>query len=149
MESDEAIQQIDETPLKPKRTRKVSEEQKIILAERMRKVNEDRISKAKVANEVILDVKEKQMKEKLEKIAIKKEKTKEAVSKEAKKVEATVSSVEPPPVKEKKVRKVYVEESESEEEIVYVTKPKAKPKAPVAQPKAQVAQEPKVVFKFI
>lgn len=145
MEPEEPTNQVDETPLKPKRTRKISDEQKVILADRMRKVNEARIAKAKAANEVILDVKEKQIKEKLEKIVTKKE----AVSKE--KVKKVEEVVPPPPtsVKEKKVRKVYVEESESEEEIVYVTKPKSKPKAPVAQPKAPVAQEPKVIFKFI
>lgn len=141
---------VDETPLKPKRTRKVTEEQKIILAERMRKVNEDRISKAREIHEkekitkiLVLDGKEKQAKEKLERIETKRESLKpKAVS-----IETPVAPVAP--VKEKKIRKVYVEqsESESEEEIVYVTKPKVvKPKAPV---KAPVAQETKVIFKFI
>ena len=63
MEPEEATTQVDETPLKPKRTRKVSEEQKVVLAERMRKINQDRIAKARVANEAVLDIKEKQIKE--------------------------------------------------------------------------------------
>jgi hypothetical protein len=149
METEEPVNQVEETPLKPKRTRKVSEEQKIVLADRMRKVNEDRIAKAKAANVAELDIKEQKMKEKLEKIVTKKEAvTKPKVKKEE--PVAPVAPVAPTQVKEKKVRKVYVEESESEEEeIVYVTKPKAKPKAPVAQPKATVPQEPKVIFKFI
>ena len=145
MEPEEATTQVDETPLKPKRTRKVSDEQKIILAERMRKINQDRIAKARVANEAELDIKEQKIKEKLEKITSKKA----VVSKEKEKNVEMVAPVAPaPPVKEKKVRKVYVEESESEEEVVYVKKPKAQPKAPL-QKASVVPQEPKVIFKFI
>jgi len=160
--------QPDETPLKPKVKRNFTPEQRAALAERMRKVNEERVAKARVKNEAILEAKEAKTVAKLEEIKAKKEKVTKA--------KEIVASPETPKPKVKKVIKktVVVQESsdseeyadstdgesEVEEEVVYVQKkakakpaPKAKPaklmkeKAPSQAAPKQA--EPKVVFKFI
>lgn len=153
----EEPQEIEERITKPKRTRTITPEQKQILAERMRKVNEDRIAKAKMANETILAEKEAKARAKLETIQKKKEQVREIKEKKA---------VEPAPVKEKKEkkpRKIIVQESsdsedygeETETEVVYVSKKKpqglTKPKPKASAPKAPpaVVAEPRCVFKFV
>lgn len=155
----EEPQEIEERITKPKRTRTITPEQKQILAERMRKVNEDRIAKAKMANETILAEKEAKARAKLETIQKKKEQVREI--KEKKAVESTPAPVKEK--KEKKPRKIIVQESsdsedygeETETEVVYVSKKKpqglTKPKPKASAPKAPpaVVAEPRCVFKFV
>lgn len=163
----------DETPLKPKIKRNFTPEQRAALAERMRKVNEERVAKARVKNEAILSAKEAKTEAKLEEIKAKKEKVAKA-----KEHPAVKEQTEPKPQKKvvkKVVKKVIVQESsdsedyaqstdgesEKEEEVVYVQK-KA-PKAPKAAPKPKAeklmkskipdapkaAAAPAVIFKFV
>jgi hypothetical protein len=158
----------DTTPLKPKVKRNFTPEQRAALAERMRKVNENRVARARVKNEAILEAKEAKTVAKLEEIKAKKEK----VSKAKKEVEPPVEAT-PKPKTKKVIKKVVVQESsdsedyadstdeESEvEEVVYVQKKAAKPKA-APKPKAEklmkekapsqpkAVAEPKVVFRFV
>lgn len=159
----------DEKIMKPKRTRTITPEQKQILAERMRKVNEDRIAKAKVANETILQAKEEKVKARLETIQKKKDKIKELKAQVAP-VAPVAPVAQEQPIKEKKpkkVKKVIVQESsdsedygdETEEEVIYVTKPKSSltkakkevKKQPEVKPYSatNITSEAKMVFKFI
>lgn len=138
---------------KPKRKHNISDEQRQALAERMRKVNQARIEKAKLANEATLLEKEKKVAAKLESIKEKKEKVREIKEK----VE-TVQPTEPKKEPKKKTKKVVItESSDSEdygEEVVYVQK-KVKPrsetmtKPKVAKSAPAVAEPPKCVYKFV
>jgi hypothetical protein len=69
---------VDETPLKPKVKKNFSDEHRAYLAERMKKVNEARVAKARVKNEAMLAAKEAKAEAKLEEIKQKKEKVKTA-----------------------------------------------------------------------
>ena len=142
----------DENILKPKRTRTMTEDAKKQYAERMKKVNEDRCEKARLANEAVLEAKEKEIQVKnqsrLDLIAKKREQSKVAREKKV----PTQPTQPPPPQEEKKKRtkKVILEESSSEEstdymdddedsdsseEIVYVAKKSKKPKKEEKKPK--------------
>lgn len=158
---------IEATPLKPKRTRRITQEQRERQAEIMRKVNADRIEKARLKNEESLKIQEQKVKERLEKVKAKQEKVTKI--KEEKKIpveKAEKKSVSKPKIKP--VRKLIIESSEdetdsedygdeTETEVVYLTKKKSvsKPKAkPEKKPQESVKKqtqpiEQKMVFKFI
>jgi len=136
----------DENILKPKRTRTMTEDAKKQYAERMKKVNEDRCAKARIANEAVLEAKEKEIQMKnqarLDLIAKKKEQIKLARDKK----EPIQPTQHPHHQEEKKKRTKKViledlsseestdymddddEDSDSSEEIVYVAKKSKKPK---------------------
>lgn len=161
MEDDEPQhepQEIEERITKPKRTRTITPEQKQILSERMKKVNEDRIAKAKLANETILAEKEAKARAKLETIQKKKEQVREI--KEKKQPETAPAA--PKEKKEKKAKKIIIQESsdsedygeETETEVVYMTKKKqpaalTKPKTQRAPSAPATQAEPRCVFKFV
>ena len=140
--------QEENTPLmKPKRTRKLTEEQSKAQGERMRKINEERIEKARIASQQALEITEQKLKQKLEKVETKKAVVKKL--KEDKNVTEPEPKVEPEPkakqapLKKQKARRIVVQESsdsedyyepetdgesDDEEEIIYVTKTKPREK---------------------
>lgn len=131
------------TLMKPKRTRTVTEEQRKALAENMRKVNQARIEKAKLANEKILQEKEAKVQAKLETIKAKKE--------TIRKIKEEMPTPPPPSPKapKRRVKKVILQEendteddTEEEEEIVYIQKAKAKPKDKLLKSRSQSLPPP-------
>ena len=141
--------QEDNTPLmKPKRTRKLTEEQSKAQAERMRKVNEERIEKARLASQDALALQEQKLKAKLDKV----ESKKQVVKKLKEDKNMTEPESEPkvekrdykePPLKKQRARRIVVQESsdsedyyegqtdnesDEDEEVIYVTKSKPREK---------------------
>jgi len=160
--------QEEDTPLmKPKRTRRLTEEQSKAQAERMKKVNEERIKKAQLASAEALALKEQKLKEKLEKVETKKQQVKGLLSEakkskalgdvgETKNVPAPLSEAKPlkdKPVKMSKqnARRIVVQESSdsddyfegetdtesSEEEVIYVAKKPKRQQKPQTITKAK------------
>ena len=164
----------DNTPLmKPKRTRKLTEEQSKAQGDRMRKINQERIEKAKIASQQALALQEQKLKEKLEKVESKKAVVKKL--KEDKNVTEPEPKVEPQkqaPLKKQKARRIVVQqssdsedyfegetdgESDEEDEIIYVakTKPREKKREMITKqkkekytPVRQAIEVPKTFIKF-
>jgi hypothetical protein len=149
--SDEPQEHKDENILKPKRTRTMTEEAKKQYAERMKKVNEDRCEKARIANEAVLEAKEKeiQMKNQARLDLISKKKEQIKVAREKNQTDKPLPHLQEE-LKKRKTKKVILEDSSSEEstdymdddddsdsseEIVYVAKKSKKPKKEEKKPK--------------
>lgn len=157
-----------EQPLtKPKRTRTVTEEQRKALADNMRKVNQARIDKAKLANEKILAEKEAKLNSRLESIQTKKQAIRKLKDEAAAVPQPTTPAqvATPPPEKaaRRRVKKIIIQEdynsgnSDDDDEETYMeTRSKAKaakllkdkeaPKAPMNVAKKDL---PPYCFKFV
>ena len=169
----EQPEQLDEANiLKPKRTRRLTDQQRKEQSDRMKIVSQERIRKARLANEELLSIKEAKLKAKIDDIE-----TRKATLKGIK-AEATPQPppTPPAPVKEavpekpkktpkRVVKQIIIEDSsdddddddeESEpEEVVYVSKKSSKAKQSIIKPKPQKAKpksqpvEPQPVFEPI
>jgi hypothetical protein len=150
---EEQVEKEDNVLLKPKKTRKpveITEEERKIRSERMKKVNQARIEKAKELIAVKLSIMEQKQAEKLEKIKQKKE----SIGIKTPKTETTTISPQVVEKKEKSKKKITIvnqadtdDEDSSEEEIVIVNKkPKSKPKEPVPP---QKPIKPEVMCRFV
>lgn len=158
--ADVSVDAVEQPITKPKRKNVVSEETRKKMADNMRKVNQARIDKARLANEAILEEKERKVAERFERIQEKKAKIQ--ALKEAPKAPSTSDSSpaaapqEEPKTPKRKVKKVIVQESSDSEdyaeEVVYVQKA-AKPKASaMTKPKVSKAappEEPKCIYRFV
>jgi len=175
----ETQSQDDNTPLmKPKRTRKLTEQQAKEQAERMKKVNEERIKKAQLKNEEVLSLKEQNLKEKLQKVETKKQQVKKLKENEDYKEKPVVPDVpastsvkdKPVAMKKQKAKRIVVQESSDsddyfegetdsetvEEEVIYVAKKPKKQAKPQTITKAKKEKDipvrqpevPKTIIKF-
>jgi hypothetical protein len=174
----ETQSQDDNTPLmKPKRTRTMTEEAKKQYAERMKKVNEERIKKAQLASAEALALKEQKLKEKLEKVETKKQQVKKLKEDEDYKekqvvppegVPAPLKKDKPVKISKQKARRIVVQESSdsddyfegetdgesSDTEVIYVAKSKSKKQSTITKAKKEKEipvrqpEVPKTVIKF-
>lgn len=165
--------------LKPKPKRQISEEHRKMLSERMKRVNQERIDRAREARKSELDLKEQRKLDELERIRERKaladvsvretKKARETLKREAEergelpKVETKPKAKPTPKAKSPKV--IYESESESDdyetrqdddeddesEEEVLIVKKKRQPKAeqPILKQKGKAVKSPEVVAKKV
>ena len=164
MENQEPQAPQDDTNIlkeKPKRKQTLTDAQRAKKAEHMRQISLARIGKARLANESKLEEKEDKVIERLAKIEVKKE--------QVKKIKETMPPA-PKTSTAKRVKKVVVQdstdsedyyddndESNSEDEVIYVTKKPTKKSQDktIIKPKKEtntkevVQETPKTVIKFL
>lgn len=130
----------DGNVLKPKR-KPLSDEARQKASERMKKVNAERIEKARIANEQVMSLQQERLKERIEKIEVRKP-SKKGTKPDDPPPEAPPQEPAPftSPVqqKRKKIKQIIIQESSSEsesesegesesEQVVYITKKTKKP----------------------
>lgn len=143
--AEEVMKENEGTILKPKRVRRMTDEARALAAERMRKVNQERIDKSRIRREQEFAETEAKLKKKLEDVAamkasigVIKTKSKKIPPPQPPEAPAGAEIKAPKAPKKVVIKKPVVEESdedsvdygaksdeESEEEVVYVAKKKA------------------------